>query len=554
MIQQSEKAHKIITHERICFLIMLAVIAAVTWFPYMTRGIHGYYTDMMYHMLRVESVKEALSAGSYPSRVNPIFFYGYGYGSSIFYPDIMLITPALMRMAGLSPVVTLKLFVLLIAVAGTCTTYWSFKYISGNWQYSCAGTFLLMLSLFYLADLVNRSGISEYLACVFVPVLMAGIYDYFAKEGKKAYLLGIAFAGLVLSHVLMTLGGLVVTVAIFAAMLFIPSKRRVLFEKQRFTGLLVTAVLTILTVSFYIFPMLEQMLNDEFLFNHPWAYIGELTQSFASFFNAVGVFNYTTSVGIGIPILILLGYRMILGKAQNKWADFFMFGGLVIFAGTTDLIPWKLLERTFFNAFQFTYRFYPYALCCTILGIVLYLSEKCSEQAIRLTISIAVMSVVFGIWQNMVSVNDLPEWAISEETVINSTIYVGQGEWLPAEVGDMDMPHIVQGPADEQELITQGYNRYSFFKDGNSGGVYKIPLIYYKGYKADMILEDGSSIELEVNESDDCFVELLIPNELRGTVEIRYAGTTVQYISNTVSLITVLSVVAYNLKRRWIMQ
>lgn len=551
MIRYLEKVRTNKLVEGICFLIMLAVIAVVTVFPHMSYGIQGWYGDMMYHILRIESVKEALSAWSYPARINPFFFHGYGYGSSLFYPDIILVIPALMRIIGLSPVVSWKLFMTLLAAAGTCTTYWSFRYISGNWKYSCAGTFLLMLSQFYLADLNNRNGISEYMACIFVPVLLAGIYDYFAREGRKVYLFGIAFVGLVLSHTIMMVGGLLITMAIFLVMLFLPSKRKVLFERQRFIRLLATAALSVLTAAYYIFPMVEQTLNDEFNFER-WGksrVIGSRTQTFASFFNAVGTFDMTAYVGIGIPILILLGYRLILGKSKNKWADFFMFGGLLIFLGTTDLIPWKVLERTFLNSFQFTYRFYPYALCCTILGIVLYLSEKCAGQAVRLTICIAIMSVIFGIWENKVSVSDYIKIAISYDTLMENTDHVGQGEWLPARVGEMETPHTVQEPDGEQELVTCGYNRYSFYKDDNIGGVYKVSLTYYKGYKADMILVDGSRIELEVDESDDCFVEVMIPDELSGTVEIRYAGTTVQYVSNLVSLITVLSIIGWNMKR-----
>ena len=228
---------------------------------------------------------------------------------------------------------------------------------------------------------------------------------------------------------------------------------------------------------------------------------------------------------------------------------FFVRGGVIIFIGTTDLFPWKLLERTFLNSFQFTYRFYPYALCCTVLGIVLYLSEKCPDQAARLTICTAIMSAAFGIWENKVSVSNYIKIAVSYETLMENTDHVGLGEWLPVGVGDMETPHTVQEPDGEQELITRGYNRYSFYKDDNIGGVYKASLTYYKGYRADIIMEDGSSIELEVNESDDCFVEVLIPDELSGTVEIRYAGTRVQYISNMVSLITVLSVTGWNVKR-----
>lgn len=71
------------------------------------------------------------------------------------------------------------------------------------------------------ADLCHRVGLSEYLAFIFIPVLIAGIYDFFVYGGRKTWLMGIGFAGLLLSHTIMTFIGVILTVLIFVRMLFV---------------------------------------------------------------------------------------------------------------------------------------------------------------------------------------------------------------------------------------------------------------------------------------------------------------------------------------------
>lgn len=156
----------------------MIVIAFITGLPLFARGIGGDVWDAAYHLLRIEAVKEALVNRDFPPRVNPIFFNGYGYGSSLFYPDVFLVIPAIMNICGISPLLSYKIFILMIAMAGTGTTYFSLKFICRDWKFALIGSYVLMLSTFYLADVNNRAGISEYLACVFVPILMAGIHGF----------------------------------------------------------------------------------------------------------------------------------------------------------------------------------------------------------------------------------------------------------------------------------------------------------------------------------------------------------------------------------------
>lgn len=545
--------------ECLSFVIMLVLIVGVTGLPYLKSGLLGWVPDLMYHLLRVEAVKEALCGGDLFPRIYELFFQGYGYGSPLFYPDLFLIYPALLRILGFGPLATWKIFALSITALATCTTYFSFRYISRNWRFSMAGTFMLMLSQFYLADLIDRLGISEYLAFVFMPVLFAGIYDFFVYEGKRVYLLGIAFAGLLLSHTIMTFLGVVLTVLVFVAALLFPTTRRKVLNRSRLVRLGIIALLTLLSVSYYLFPMLEQMLDGEFGYQTPWTFVGSNAQPFSMFLRLTGYFDLIAYVGIGVPVLVLMVCCLCCGKVKNKWAYFFFFGGIAVLMAMTDIFPWKLLNHTLFNAIQFPYRLYPYGLGAVCLGIVLILSEKCKRNAGMAAMGIAILSLVFGVCQNTFLQWDKLTESVTEEYLYEHTNYVGMGEWLPANcskwVVELEASDQIWSPAGGIELCKDGYNQYSFAAEDGACDTYILPLMYYKGYEAVLQTEDGERIELPTFGNESALVQITNDTQRTGKIEVRYAGTTVQHISDMVSLLTVLGVIAgviysYQKKRR----
>lgn len=536
--------------ECIVYLLVVLTVVLTTNFTNLKWGLGGYIEDLVYHMLRIESVKDALLAWEYPARVNSIYFGGYGYGSSLFYPDIFLIPPAIFRIMGFSPVVSWKLYVLILAALSATTTYFSFRYIIQNRNYAVAGTLLLTLSQFYIADIIQRAGISQYTACIFLPVLVAGIYDFIECEGKRVYLIGIAFVGMVLSHTIMTVIGLVIICIAFLCALLTPTGRKNMLQKDKLLSLLGTAVLSVLAVSYYIFPMLEQMLSGEFGYMEPWAKIGDYTQPFSQFFNPVGTFENISHVGIGIPILILLGCRMIFGKPGRRWTDFFLFGGILIFISSTDIVPWEMFNDTFLNILQFTFRLHPYGLCFLVVGLMMYFAEKCEYNQKKAVVYIAIITIGFGIWQNLVvcdTAND-PRKPVGEETLAEYTYYVGKGEWLPVGVPD----EVRYGEARNDVLCSHteipfmqvGYNTYSFSKEDRIQAEYVLPLIYYKGYVAELGSADGGQTKLEVTRSPEGLTRVEVPEGFAGTIEVRYNGTLVQTFSNVISVLTILSLVS----------
>ena len=76
---------------------------------------------------------------------------------------------------------------------------------------------------------------------------------------------------------------------------------------------------------------------------------------------------------------------------------------------------------------------------------------------------------------------------------------------------------------------------------------YQIPLLYYKGYAAELISDDGRIYSVDVytdnNNRGDMYVS--VPAGVSGTVKIFYAGTTAQKISMWISGITIIVVGLY---------
>ena len=530
-----------------CFI----VIMLVTVFPYFRAGLYGYAPDYLYHLNRIEGVKDAIAAGRYPAAVYPHFFYGQGYGSALFYPDIFLVIPALLGLLGMEALPALKLYMAAVCLIASAVTYGSLRVIVRDRIIALSGTFLLMLSQFYLADLVVRSGFSGYMCYIFLPLWAAGLYDYFVLEGKRTWMIGAGLTGMVLCHTINTFLSLFLTVMVFVCALFFRKGRKAFFDIRRIRRLLVTAACSVLLSAFYTFPMLEQMTSGvEFMYSRPWAHVSEFVQPFENYFLPTGYFFNIAFVGIGIPVLIMAAVRVFAGSRATKGGRAFYYAGLLLLLSMTSVLPWKLLEKTIFNQLQFTFRLYPFALVFLIFGICILLRDMTAADGngarVRWNalIACAVLSIVFGIWQNMTVLKN-EFWVIDRQTIREYSDMAGRGEWLPAgynpELGKAlsELPPFAY--LEEAPETVMPYERDA----AAPGGVFEkpatdsiaaviVPQIYYKGYSAVL---DSAGEKLPVSISDNGFTRIETPGT-PGTVRVAYTGTFCQKISRILSLLT----------------
>lgn len=540
-------------------LLISLVIAVFSTFPYIQNGLSGFLPDLQYHMLRIEGVKDALLHGEYPAKIYAMFFGEYGYGSPMLYPDLFLVFPALLRILGFAPVQVWKIFAFVLVFCASVSTYYSFRYILRERKLAACGTFLLVLSQYYIANLMVRVGMSEYIAFIFLPILLAGIYDLIVLEGKNCWMLGVSLGGMLLSHILMFFLGTIFTFLTCMCLALSKEYRACLKDGGRILRLLLTALVTVSACAYYVFPMIEQMASAHLRYETPWVYIGDNTQPFSVFFRASGTYDNIALVGIGIPILFLL---IVFAKdilfAAKEWfpARFFIGGGLLIFLLTTDIFPWSILNHTIFNSIQFTFRLYPYALACLCLGLMFFLKEERIEarknRAVVLTV---VLCMMFAVLQNRTYYGVVEETLTIDETYLKAhSNKVGHGEWLPIGVEEailqLEAAETVLAEGKELPFLSDGSTKHTFSVEEASAGEYVVPLIYYKGYAAFHTDENAVRTKLEVSCADG--QKVLVHNTAgqKGTITVYYGGTVVQKVSGAISVTAVFAVMAYLIYRR----
>ena len=557
--------NKIINNKILMLLAMFIVIAAVTCFPFLSGEVYGYNKDVTYHLFRIEGLVDCIKSGEFPARIYRNFFGGYGYGSPMFYPDILLLPAALLRLIGVGISKTYKLYVLLLTIAASCTTYYSSKVIIKDFKLSVVSTYMIMLSQFYLANIMCRAGLSEYLGYVFLPLVFAGVYDFFENDAKRIYLLGLGFGGMILSHTLLAfLGGLIVFVLFIIGIIRDITRHSLQKRGRAFIKLCITAVVTILITGFYLFPMIEQLLSVDMGVNTPWTFIGDNTQPLYTLFSVTGYFFRIAYVGVGIPLLILTGVRIFFGHSRLFWANVFYFAGIALFLAATNIVPWYLFNNTIFNSIQFTFRLYPYAIFMLTTGCIMHIADNaagkdtknCATHLLpRVIIVFVCLAVAFGVWENifLMTRENEPDFHTDVNAIDMSTTYeVGEGkEWLPTKAQDVylnwsrDDGVIIS----ESEVDTVRQGRELVFH-ADASGDYICPLTYYKGYKATLTDEGGGTYELDVQESDTGQVEVVGDSSKTGEINVYYGGTLIQTISLIISIVTVIGVIVYIIARR----
>lgn len=547
----------------ILFLLAMAATVFVVYIPYLKQGLPGHFMDTLYQMERIEGLKNSLMAGKLIPRIYPHFFNGYGYGSPLFYSDIFFVIPALLRIIGFSATQTWKLFVLMLICINFLVTFFSFKAIAKDFTASLTGSVALTACQFYLVDLVLRAGLGEYMAIIILPVLFVALYDYFVLEGKRTYLFGVAFGGMLLCHSIMVFLGAIFTIFVFICALISPVYRKKVFVLSKIKSLVVSALFTLGITAYYFLPMLEQMLSGKFAFSTPWVHLSEYLPPLTSLFAIKGSMFFTAIVGLGAALWLLAAYSLFSSFTKNKApaALFLVILGLIIAVITTDIFPWKFFDNTFFNNIQFTFRMFPYAVVPIVLGGTVFLAQE-KNVLLKNVISVlcVVLTIGFAFYQNYDVAIDEATYALSDDFLATEgTMYVGKGEWLPINeaVEEFEM-NLITDPKGYNyafsetgivPLNTLSLNRYSF-EATESAENYLVSLIFYKGYEAEYISESGERTMISCSKNQSGLTVVSNPSKQAGIIEINYKGTLLQKISVLFSLLSIAILVIITIKRR----
>ncbi|MEI5993905.1 hypothetical protein [Candidatus Enterococcus mansonii] len=498
--------------------------------------------DYHFHQNRIESLALSIKQGIWFPKISYFFIGGYGYASSLFYPDFYLYFPAMLRVAGVSLSDSFIIFAVAINFATFILTYISGRYMKLSKEKSYLFSLLYTLSIYRLQDFFNRQALGELLAMSFFPLVLASMY--LLKNGKQQrwYLLTVAMTGIGLAHVI----SLEIT-SLFIG-LYVLLNGKDFFKKQPILSLLKATALTFLLLAFYLVPVFEQMRHVTFqVTSNPLTLISERAYSLVellthSFKNSV---FHASSANIGLILLLSLClYAMTLFKRNSPNYDLILLALLFMFM-TTNVFPWQLFDHTPLNTIQF-----PWRLLSIVTVLISYLIAnddlglfKKWPNARWLLLVLIMLGVVTYEWETL-STEGKRILSHQEYDHANS-YYIGAGhEYLPKEVDyssiKKDKERAVGYNSDEIEIkdIKMTFDSVTFAYEMRKPGkgTVTIPFIYYYGYQAKIRSNGQEKISTASLNKQNGLVDISLSE--KGSVSVCYQTTQLQKVSFIVSIST----------------
>ena len=529
--------------ENIIVTVFFVITIIIACNPLISRYcIQGH--DIDYHLLRIEALKEGIITGHPFAKVNSLFFGGAGYASSMFYSDFLLYIPAILRAIGVSIGASYHIFVAVCIILCYLASYYCGYGITKSKYAGIAAAVMVTLCPYHIDDVLIRAAAGEYVAFIFVPLAIYGIYNVLYEDMSKPYVFALGFGGLILSH-----PATLVMVTAFCAVAFLIKIKKFLGSINLLFKLILTSLITVCLTSFYWLPMLEQFAAAQFYVSDNWTDMlysaVDLSQIFSNDFPTMGF------------VLILIAVlRVFVSKKDDRrldYADWMLVAGVVFMIGATNLLPWDKLAR-FLSFVQFPWRLFIVSSVLFAIAdaiIINALCDKLRDQSIGAVIMPALVFTIFcvmtymGLMHYSENAQGYYDYSNDYYSYKPYTANVIAGEWLPKSVTKahelVDMSeHMYADDGTElpfvrsKGVITAEINEEYAYVD--------VPFVFYKGYSAKIIGENGGQgISVLIDGSGENGLCRVYPDDdMRGTLIVEYTGTKIQKVSYILSIIALL--------------
>lgn len=533
------------------FLSFFLLSVLSLYIVYLQNGHIMIGDDYHFHQNRIEGLAMSLQHGILLPKVSYFFIGGYGYASSLFYPDFYLYFPALLRVFGLSLATSFVLFAIGINLSTFALTYVSGRYMGLTKIKSYLFSLLYTLSIYRLQDFFNRQAIGELLAMGFFPLVLASLYLLKNGKEKKWFLLTVAMTGIGLAHFIS-----LEIVSIFVG-LYILLNLKYFLKKEVIIAIVKAAGVTILLLAFYLVPVFEQMSHVTFqvtsspltLISDRSYSVGELVSN--SFENSV---FHASSANIGVILLFgLVIYAAMLFKRNLPNREVVILALLFMFV-TTNLFPWQFFDNTPLNTIQFPWRFLSIVtllLAFLIVNDDIGLFKKFPSSQIIL---IMVIFLGVGLYEKE-SIDTEGKRILSHHSYDQTnSYYIGAGhEYLPKEVDyssiKKNKKRKVVYDDSKIEITNVKMNFDSVAFDYRTNDTKKttvtVPFIYYYGYQAKIVRDGNEKIITASLNKQNGLVDIQLSK--KGSVAISYDTTWAQKISLSISVLTLLVCVIWKI-------
>lgn len=555
-------------------------VAFATSIPLVMSGLckNGTGHDMFFHLMRIAGLSEGFKSGQFPVRIQPGWYNGYGYATSVFYGDIFLWLPAVLHLLGLSLQTAYKVFIFMCNLATFFIAYYSFSRIFKKDGVAFAGATWYTISLYRFINVYVRHAVGEHTAMIFFPLVACALVCLLKEApetstGIKTLVIGMT--GILQSHMI----SFEITVGVMAVICLIYLKRT--FRREILLAFVKSVALTILLNLWFLIPLIDYMKTGTFNANTVSEYkksidIGEsglfIKQLFGIFYKASGV-NLPISagtenemplgVGLGALIIVTTLIAVIVmnykhnDKNDNKLSIVATVGTLVALFLSTLYFPWGKVEnihdviRYATINIQFPWRFLGIASAFFAFDVCLILTKLKSSRVITVAVWISfVLLAASGTYLLIDETRVSLKVQVKDISDLNTCEPSGE-EYLPygTVVDELTYGDIRTTNVTYTQWTNNSLNFEADIENkSNDNGYILAPLLYYKGYVA--TLGDGSDkTALSVSYGDNKRVLVEVPSKSKGKMTVLWSKPKLWWIGDIVSVVILAMCVCTCLKR-----
>ena len=517
--------------------------------------------DLNFQLYRIEGIKDALLCGQFPVRVHPTHLDGYGYATAALYPELFLYFPAILRIMGMSVVLSFKVFLFLINAATALVMYYAAKSITKSSYYSTLASVVYTAASYRVICVHERAAVGELLAMCFMPLVVSGIYHVFIGDKKKWSHLVIGATCVFQSHLIGTL--LTAFLAVFLGLVYI----RRLFSERRWQYLLLSIGLILLLnlwflvpfFDFYSLDLVQNHLSDGGNIFHDHVIIpAQLLNLFGdnyglSYELSHGILGEMSQTpGLCVSACLFGGIVLFLAKKRGKNSfglPLFLFGLLMLLC-STSLVPWRKLEgiglvNMLTTTLQFPWRFLGPVTLAVVMALAVVgaeeypvLSEKTKRLCLGLLLGLGLHGcVAFG----ASATQNMPVYLEKAESInLNSTIGMNHEYLLYGTDTEKLTSCLYTISQDGVRILDREKRGTTITMDYDNGleyGWVEVPLLWYPGYKA-IDLDTGKELPVTIGENN--VVRVTVPGLSEGVFRLYYAGRARYRAAEIVSILTLI--------------
>lgn len=554
----------LLTNKKALSYIIIIFISIFICIPLFSKYMDISRDDGIQHICRLIGTFNTLKQGNLFPVIMSDFCNGFGYSWNIFYSPITAYIPLIFKIFTSSFVMCLKLFMLFtITLSGVFMYQFVYK-ITKSYKAGVISAILYMCAPYHLTDLYNRIAIAELASFIFLPIVFSGMYDLFHRRNKKPFGIIIGAIGLILTHNVIT-----VYTAIFCLICVLIHFKK-LKTKETIKKLLICLVLILLCTSFYWMPLLEHKLatNYEVFLPQRMYKDNTLISSKLSILDLFFTEHYQMNFHIGFAIIVGLFltfcYRKKLPKRYKEFIRIFLIFGVISIIMTLKIFPYEHMP-SMLKMIQFPWRMMEFASfffsIIAGIGFANFMNYNSKKEIYVVVFIIIYICASLLVAKHSVEIPFNEEKYLQAVPVTSSTGRVHAGlasfEYLPerafknrAYIEQRSNEVIVlEGNAIISRMHKQNTNLSFNIENTEENTKLELPYIFYLGYQAKLEREDGTSVELKIEESDNGFCMITVSNIDKGIITVSYTGTTIMKMSYVSSIIGIIGVLLFKIKK-----